>query len=198
MNELEHEPFVCPWKFSTWISGWAIHFIKENVDTSCQRLFSLVPENGRHCVLGTHTRKANSNLIVPWKQKAITWGQAGRPQASAHSASLFTKSVLLGTWSKRQNFAGACTGNSNSWSDFSWCLQMRGMWQSRVLAYSEEAKRPALRPPTKTSHQRRKLRREQRELGLPTQPASSERPQWHKLMVALCGWPSACQHFSFG
>lgn len=79
-TRLEHEPFVCCWKFSTWISGWAVQFIKENVDTSCQRLFSLVPENGRHCVFGTHTEKANSDSIVPWEQKLLPRDKMGDPR----------------------------------------------------------------------------------------------------------------------
>lgn len=50
------------------------------MDTSCQRLFSLVPENGGHCVFGTRTKKANSDLLVPWEQKLLPGDKKGDPR----------------------------------------------------------------------------------------------------------------------
>lgn len=107
---LEHEPFVCCWKFSTWISGWAVQFTKENVDTSCQRLFSLVPENGRHCVFGTH-KKSQQWLNCALGTKALTWGQDERPQASAHPAWCFAKSVAGNPGANVWLVAGVCMWN---------------------------------------------------------------------------------------
>lgn len=69
------------------------------MDTSCQRLFSLVPENGRYCILGTHTHthKANSDLIVPWEQKLLPGDRMGDPRLRLTLFQSLIKAVFLGT-----------------------------------------------------------------------------------------------------
>lgn len=48
--------------------------------------------------------------------------------------------------------AAVCIWNCNPQSSFSWCLQMRGMWQSADLAYLEEARHWAPSPLTKARY----------------------------------------------
>lgn len=123
---LQHEPFVCCWKFSAWISGWAVQFIEENVDTSCQRLFSLVPENGGHCVFGTHTKKANSDLIVSWEQKLLPGDKMGDPR------------LLLGLLCALQS--RCCWEPRSKCLTCCWCLSVRlthGLLPPRAYKWEE-------------------------------------------------------------
>lgn len=94
------------------------------MDTSCQRLFSFVPENGRLCVFGTHTKKANSDLIVPWEQKLLPGDKTGDPRLLL---------VLLRALQSQCGWEAQSECLSvkltNPWITFSWSLQMGGAWQ---------------------------------------------------------------------